>query len=367
MSKNLLKVLPLAAATLVASSAFGAMEASLDQQMKQVRTMTEADTYGAKTADATFAPESNGFSLSVDLLYWYARIGGTDYVYTDDNLTSTLPLNGNTQEIDFDWDFGFRIGAGYQFDHDCWDVKAVYTYFESSGDDSTNAGLNSSLIPLKGTSFIIDGTDDSFTSSTKATSQLNFDYDDVQLDLGRAFFVSRYLSFRPSFGLKGTWIDFTQTSKYSGGNQAGQPDVNTVTVSDEDDFSGMGIVAGLSSNWYFGKGFSIFGNLASAMVYGNHKITHKEEYSANVDNKIRLFGNMHRWMPSVDYGLGVAYQVSLEDKKQAFEVSLGFEGTYIWSANQNLQVNNVNTPIKYNRYNEDISMHGVTLHAKWMF
>lgn len=340
----------------------------LEKQMKQVRTETASMTYGANTASARPDVEGQGFFLSFDILYWQSRIGGTEYAYTDDSPTGVKPVNGRVKEMDFNWDWGLRAGIGYNFDHGDWDIYANFTYFTNNSSTMVTGGLNGSVIPLRGSLAVTESTANNFQFyyAQKATAQYKFQFDRVDLELGRNFFVARDLSFRPHIGLVTAWINQAETVRYTGGALLGG---NTVQVKDKCDFWGIGPRAGMNSNWYLTDGFSIFGNISAALVYGQFSVTEKNWYSATPDTNImRINASMHRFAPTAALQLGLAYDQYICNNTQHIGLRLGWDTQYWWSMNQMLRV--VQGEFDYTSYArlaQDVSLQGVTFEIRWDF
>ncbi len=381
MKLDFLRKIPIAIVSLlVSSTAFAAMDmdsrvTSLERQMPQVRTDTAMGNCGCTTAIAR--PEVRGcgchsWYLTLDLLYWHAKVGGTEYAYSDQDPIGALPVKGRTKDMDFSWDWGLRVGLGYNFDHDGWDANFQYTWYDTSGSDSTSAGLNSSTIPLKGSSGIVATTtnpDHRFVFCHSAKSQYDLNYSAVDLELGRAYFVSCKLSFRPHWGLKSAWIDQEQIVRYTGkpqnDNELGLG-INTVHIKDTCDFWGLGPRTGVQSKWHLGCGFSIFGNVSGAILFGYFDVDHKEKWTGNPSNRIRLNANRHAFSPTTQFQLGLRYDRYVNERKQHIGIGLGFEGQYWWRQNQMLKIDDAQV-LKYERYSEDVSMHGITLDVKFDF
>lgn len=258
-----------------------------------------------------------------------------------------------------------------------------YTWFDTNGSDGTRAGVNSSIVPLKGSSQIVATTNgaignvgDLFTFCDSAKSQYDLDYQALDLELGRAYFISSKLSFRPHWGLKTAWIDQEQITRYTGGNPVANPNVqgadllglgiSTVHVKDDCDFWGIGPRAGVESKWHLGYGFSFFGNVAGALLFGFFDVDHRERWSAIEDNTIRLHANRHAFSPTVQFQLGLRYDKYIHNNRQHVGIGLGFEGQYWWRQNQMLKIDDA-AVLKYERYSEDISFHGVTLDIRFDF
>lgn len=363
--------------------------AELEHQMSQLRVRTAEDTYSPKTATARPEVDGQGWFITFGILYWQARVGGTEYAYTDigsptpsnagAGVGNALPISGRTKDMSFDWDWGLRIGLGYNFQHDNWILNGEYTWFDTNGSDSTRKNQNDSVIPLRGSSRI---TFDPalrtpfFIFALSAKSQFNFSYDAIDLELGRAYFISGKLSFRPHYGVKAAWFDLEQIVRYTGGSPgtvpgANVPEIvglngNTVHIEDTCHFWGVGPRVGFNTKWYLGNGFTFFGNLAGALLYGYFDVEHEERYSAYINNSIDLDANRHAFSPTAQMQLGLHYDTYVYNGKQHIGIGLGFEAQYWWRQNQMLKVDDsFNT--QYERYAEDLSMHGVTFDLKWDF
>lgn len=356
------------------STVFGASVdkrvSELEKQMKEVRAENAMGNSGVYTAPARADVDGYGFFIWAGPIYQEAHVGGTEFVYTDQDPAATLPIRGRVKDIDFDWDWGFRVGIGANVEHDNWDVNLWYTHFDSSGSKSVDGGFNGSLIPLKSSASIV-GACNGFTEfeySTIAKSQFDADFNIINLELGRPYFISRDLSFRPHLGLESTWIDLQQVTRYSGGNL----DVNTVHVKGESDFWGLGPRGGLDSKWFLAKGFNIFGNLAAALLYGRFDVDHREKFSlCQNTNRISLSANTHKFVPTVQVQLGLGWDRYFNDQKQHVGIRLGYDASYFWRANQMIgnEFNRTSTSRapKMNRTSEDVSMHGLMIDARVTF
>ena len=148
--------------------------------------------------------------ITAESIYWYQRTNGTQFAYSNSSLTTTLPLNGRTKDINFSGNWGIRVGGGKNITFDQWDVFAHFTYFRNHVSGSARAGQSSTLIPLRGSVITQLGVD-------SAKSNYSLDFYNIDLELGRHYYVSEKLSFRPFIGIKNVWIDQHQVIRYTGG------------------------------------------------------------------------------------------------------------------------------------------------------
>lgn len=343
----------------------------LEHQMKQVGTETAIGTYGANTATARPEVDGTNWFLTFDLLYWRARVGGTEYAYTDQDRAATLPIKGRKKHMEFSWDWGIRAGLGYKFEHDGWDFHGEYTWWDTSGSDSVRAGLNSSIIPTRGSSSITGASPFIYCTSAKALYDL--EYQAVNLELGRDYYVSSTVSLRSHWGVKTAWIDQEERVRYTGGDPSQNANLtflglqgNTVHVKDYCDYWGIGPRTGIDTRWYMGNQLSIFGNVAGSLLWGHFDINHKEDYTASHDGRIKLSANRHAFSPMVQFQLGMCYDTYFQHDEHHIVLALGFEGQYWWRQNQMLKIQDM-AELRYERYSEDLAFYGITGSFRWDF
>ena len=385
MNTNMMKKVPIALAALASSVVCADMDTrvtQLEAQMRQVRTQTARQTYGASTASARPLEEAQGIRFNFDIFYAHARPNGVEFNYVDGQATGSnanqpvLPLNGLVNDISFQWDWGFKVGVGYNFEHDGWDANAQYTYFDTSASTSSNPGSNSYTVPLVGWAALPEGVggDEFFVYSDNATGLSDLEFDVVDLMLGRNYFMSKYLSMKPSFGLKATWIKFNKEARFTGGSSnENSPELGfnlgdaTIYVKDRSNYWGMGPATGVDTNWYLGCGFSIYGNASGSLLFGRYQVWHRESSTITdrSDKTIDLDANVHAFVPVVDLNLGLAYGTYVANKEQYVEFSLGYECTYYWNATQCLDVDQTDVLFSVKRDPQDIGVQSIVARFTW--
>lgn len=370
----------------------------LEKKVDMMSTKTVMGTYGPKTALARPEPNGQGGFITFDVLYWHAKVGGTEYVYSNAYTPNgDFPrADGTLREIDFDWDWGLRVGLGYNMYHDGWDTYLQYTYFNSNGQSRSGASGASALVPNRGNNAISEGSgvyspssgellSSVFNFASNATSNYNFDFDGLELELGRNYFVSRSLAFRPHFGIKSVWLNIKQETRFSGGpilptdSTSGTVfglGANTAQVHDKNKLWALGPRTGFNSKWFLTNGFSFFGNASAGLLYGYFDTETKNWFSLDSDtHQIRLKSKIHRFVPMAEMRLGLAYDQYIYNDKQHIGISLGYDAQYLWRANQSIKpdyplyntFSNVDPNMAYTRFSEDVSMYGVSLEVRWDF
>src|SRR5260370_1006866 len=74
-----------------------------------------------------FAPDCWGFYVKVEPLIWQAHVNGLPVVLVD--YSGTVPADesySRYKTISFNWDWGVRVGLGFNSTHDAWDMLAQW-------------------------------------------------------------------------------------------------------------------------------------------------------------------------------------------------------------------------------------------------
>jgi hypothetical protein len=327
-----------------------------------------------------------GLYLFADALYWHADVTNSDWAFVSNAGSPTNPAAGANQELAFKWNWGFRVGLGYEFDHDQWDSDIYYTWFRNSaanGSTSQTAfttptggsavSLNSDLPDLSGVT-ILTGA-----ANTKLTFQV------LDWELGRSFYISNSISLRPHIGVKGAWIKLTEAESYTGSAAA----LVAYSVSNETRSWGVGPSAGINSNWYFGcantmppngrgdakdrPGFSIFGDVSGALMYGHFKNSHSEAgltAAGAASNGFVPSGlNRNLMVPVLTGVLGLAWDMCFACDKMHLGIRAGYELQYWFRQNQrfgSFQTSGFAAP-PYNRTVGDLALQGLTIDVRFDF
>lgn len=377
MDKYTLKYIPLAA--LVASTAFGGLNdesrtSQLEKQMAQVRAETSNGTYGAKNGAGNPQTDGYGIFLDLNILYWRSNTGNTTVAFSDQSIGNALPLTGSLQNVNPSWDWGFRVGAGYNFEKDSWDGSVQYTYFRGSSSASKSAGQNDRFVPEKGTATIVSPVLFSNIQAQSYSSSVNLNLDNIDAQLGKNYHVSSDLALRPFVGLATTWLTANQSSQYSGGTTLG---VNSIMVNDTCKFWGMGPEIGMDTKWTLGSGFSLFGNIMGSFLYGNFDIRHQNWYTGlmvagGANHSITMDGDMHSFVPTFRSFTGLRYDQYIDNNAQHIGVELGYDLLYFFSANQQLVEDGPGTDLvtallHYSYANQYVAFQGLTFGITWDF
>lgn len=375
----------------VSASAFAGTDmesrvSELEKKVDMMSTTTAIGTFGPKTALARAEPNGMGWRISVDVLYWQTKVGGTEYAVGLNGYTnSTFARKYYVQEPRFQWDFGFKVGAGYNFEHDGWESNLEYTYFRNNAHDhvAQNHLPSAVLSPIIDEAAILGAPNfDTALSAggllpyaTEGKAYVRNKYDNLKLDLARDFFVSKYLSVKPSFGVQATWINLRRNVKFTGGgtaftaidnNYSSQMAVtktytarglgsNFVREYARSEFFGIGPKAGVDTRWHLVENFCFYANTEAALLFGRFKLDRALTNTAQTGNSLDGYFSFHRLNPTVRFDLGVTYDKYMMCDTQHLGISLGYENVYYWDVNY------------IDLLPAGLGMYGVTLKFVWDF
>ncbi|NGX45596.1 MAG: hypothetical protein K940chlam2_00752 [Chlamydiae bacterium] len=299
------------------------------------------------------------FVVSLEGFYWSSHQDGMEFAIENDVFVPATPTRIQTEELnnlidaeyknpDFSWEFGFRVGLGYNSTHDGWDITGYWTWYNGRASSHLEAERddNHTLLPLwsaigrsSGAGGVLWATD--IESHWKLSLNL------IDVELGREFWVSKYMTLRPHVGLRGAWVDQDYEIEHKGGiwSTLTTPTNNAVTL--KNDFKGVGVRAGFNSIWNIGKGFALFGDSAVSLVYGRFKVKHDEWNRAALTpfGKTRILETEDHFNASramTDLALGLQWSTPFGQKCQyGFTLGLSWEHHMFFDQNQMWRVNNI--------------------------
>jgi len=254
-----------------------------------------------------------------DVLYWHAA----EIVPWSQTLTGSIPPSAvDFNTVSFGWDPGIRAGLGYQLNYDEWDTQLYYTWFRTSASDAIPLGSENVLSIFVGAGLSVAALYK--TASVKWNILFNmFDW-----DLGRNFFVSEGLSFRPFLGVKGGWIHQSLNTHWENPDF---PVLNVFLTADEklkNNFWGVGPKMGVSGRWSFANkarsSFGLFGDFQGAFLWGHWSF--KDFFRNNLSEEIPSYVEP-KDLGTLMFGvlMGFSWDVAFNSDRVHFTTRLGYE------------------------------------------
>ncbi len=179
-------------------------------------------------------------------------------------------LNQKEEKPSFDWEIGWKIGLGYNMNHDQWDLYSYWTSLSSK----TIQTLDSTSYEIQTLVRVNEADLTAVDFVNHNSSYVKFDLNSVDLELGKSFYTRQkkksYLALRPFIGLKWALLKeeffiFAKTTQTS----EDFPKYMKLPY----EFNGIGLSLGLNSYFNVARHFCLIGNLAPALLYGQTKTT----------------------------------------------------------------------------------------------
>lgn len=302
----------------------------LERQMLEVGSYHNGRTFGAKFAPAS--PVVSDWELSADVLLWQASVGETEYACSTTNLTVNeirYPFKGTISDISFGWDFGFRCSVGKQNVYDEYDLILSYTRYFVTEREGYRKDLPSGFFGLTGF----------FDPALVAKSRYRLHYQNIDLEMGKAYFITQRILVRSHIGLKTSWITQKQDSFYSFNIRKDDLVSFSSKLKDNCRFWGIGPRVGFHSRWYFCPEVSLINKMGGSLLYGYYKV--EDLYESNesrvVGGDIRqtigrtdLKGTCHHFSPFAEILIGLSWNRTYLQDKIVVMASLNYEMNYFW-------------------------------------
>lgn len=286
--------------------------------------------------------------ITADFILWTPREEGLEYAMTGAFNPSS---QGSLREPDFGIEPGFKVGLGLNLGHDGWDVFAEYTWLTSSANDSVRSN---SMAWLWRT----------IAPPQRASANWDFDFSVIDLELGRNFFVSQYLTLRPHYGFKGTWQDQDYTSRAEVRDAADNL-VSRDTMKQDFDYWGFGVRTGMDTAWHFNKSWSLYGNFAISALWSGFDIDRKDTlFTQATDTTTTLLNtenNFHTVLPVLELAIGLRWEMWFSNDDYHFGIDAGWEEQVWWGMNRLIVQG------QPQRDNGDLTMQGLTLKFRFDF
>ena len=165
-----------------------------------------------------------------------------------------------------DWRFGFKVELGYLLPHDGWDLSLNWTRFNHDTQKENSVDLSKERIFTQG--IASDNFDSGFPVgeffyiTQKVKAKWDLDFNTLNLQIGHSYWVGNALMLKPQVGLTSAWINQDYDIHYTNLFSYDSGIASKVFSKKDNDFWGIGCIAGLNSRYAFAREWSIYGNLA---------------------------------------------------------------------------------------------------------
>lgn len=295
----------------------------------------------------------------LEYLYWkpFVEHAHPCTLITSDRINVGIPISqassshttSRNKDFRFDWDSGFRVGLGYGFPCDKWGLALTWTHYRTDaffsesgfGSFDTDEGFVKDVkMPIPG--FISSdqtGLLIGFQTGSLA-AKWNFQFNQVDLDFFRDFYVGCSLSLKPYVGLRALILKNTIDSyaQYQVADQDisnfGFP-FNQSTFSQRlrSDLKSFGLKGGLESFWEVTCGLGVYGNVGASLIYANYETENKTQISGTtIDNGgLKVTGDVETpyWFQTLkmmsDLSIGIQWRQAINCNQNLVVIKAGWE------------------------------------------
>ncbi|MBI3237065.1 MAG: hypothetical protein HYZ48_05145 [Chlamydiales bacterium] len=285
------------------------------------------------TPSARGCSNETSIYLAGSFIYW--KSGYSDMIISSRLQNSLLPQNQKQKKISLNnqYDPGFKVGLGCNFQRDVWDLFLNWTRLESNVTNRAHTHTPK-LVTLLG-SLVASGQNDTFVG-THLKANWDFHFNSVDLELGRNFYIGKYLSLRPYAGAKGAWIKQDLKVSYKGAVEGvqGTPFLEPITGHYKDHMWGVGPRIGLNSRWVLGKcNIAFLADLAGSLIWEDFQPYSRVHFvnplTGNGPFIERITGHQTQLNPIAEVFVGFDWGHCF-DERVYFNLSAGYEMQYLW-------------------------------------
>lgn len=305
-----------------------------------------------------------GFFVTADLIYWKAHEEDLDFAMSGSGGTSSsftpVTKTGDVHKPHFEWEAGFRVGAGYTLPKRLWDLTAVWTRFNTDAKASSHSGEPALLM-------ILDDPNFATSTLTSASAKLKLHYNTLDFEVGRDYRLTRRTVIHPHGGIRGLWIDQNYSIDYNYGSIVHE-------LKFDNDYHAGGLRAGFDTEWFLNPHLAFFGNLCASLVAGNFHIKQKYDEVFNSSSPpLGVYNHFHDeffdLIPEVDLAMGIHLESYANKDRWRFEVNLGWELTVWFHQNmiRELHGHTSATGGSSHKFKGNLTLQGATIDVKLHF
>ena len=280
---------------------------------------------------------SRDFYVHGEFLLMKPTEEGLEYAIDQDTTgTVVFPLtNGKIKGFsrgsdEWDWRYGFRVGFGAYVMHDAWNIQADWTYIKIKSDSEVSNDGTGILLPIyypPSTPILMNN----------ASSRWSGDYNTMDVMMGKPYHVSRYYISNPMFGIRAGWIDQDYHIRYFSAGIGG-PLIKRNTWL-KNDYWGAGIRGLYEGQFLLGSGFSFYGKIAFALLFGKFDLSQQSENLtvADIGNRAleyRTEDSFYSVQPNAELGMGFSWSRFFHKNQYQISLKVGYEFHHWWDQNQ---------------------------------
>jgi hypothetical protein len=263
------------------------------------------------------ADQKAGWSLGVEALYWQPSNGDLTYALVADKqswLMGETPVDGNTFEVDPDYDWGFKVIGQYYFTGAKNSILASYTRFRTDAKDSVS--VENCDYRVWSTIIHPDVNDE---RGTWASAKADFDYDSFDVMFGQVMNPQGKLNLEVAAGVRYSDLGVKMNALYrtpegsSDSDYEFQEDGTEITV--ESSYKGIGPRLAAFGSCDLGGGIGVVANVGTSLLIGDLKASHMQydhDNSEKYFDEVQVKKEPRHVVVEVDADLGLTYTYAMQ-------------------------------------------------------
>ncbi len=306
------------------------------------------------------AEVADGINLFLvgEFLYLQPQENGMAYaIKTNDPIHTTDNDKLSYKNLDFGYRTGYRGGIGFNIPHDQWDLYLSWMHYNTHAKNTSSAHNGTGLIPLwSGVTFDSLPT---IAYATHAQARLRLNINIFDLELGREYYVGKWVTLRPSLGVRTAFIHQHYHILYN------PFIVDALSFSDQiklkNECWGVGPKVSINSQWNLWLGFHFYGSAALSLLYSHFEIRRHENFTDLDKAPLSSRQNLELVRAVADLAAGIGWDIMLVGNQYHVALRAGYEQHLYFGQNQLDQI--TYTPFHANVISNlgDLSLAGWTL------
>ncbi len=291
--------------------------------------------------------------ITVDFIYWELLADQLDLGTI--NITSPSPQEFKVLKFKTVYHPGFKVGVGTYFKKDDWDLFVQYTRLNKTETTFFNPANKTGTFY---TAWFLTsvGSFNLSNISTDIKAVWKMDLDKIDIELGRSYYLSKWLIVRPFISLSSHILDqryelsLTTNQLYS-------------SLTKNDSWS-IGPRFGISTNWILYKGFKLFGYGALSLLFAENEIKGSGEENLIIYNVEKVDKYILRDVQELKLGIG--WESYFTHDKWHIDITAAYEAQRYSHTNYMSYISQINTEGNEIK-SGDLYVHGLTLSARFDF
>lgn len=260
-------------------------------------------------------------------IYWQPRL--QDFTTTAQQTAIVgSQTTATVKSPNFSYAPGFKLGIGYKFKPDGWDLFVNWTWIHARPKNSWHAksAAFQTFVPPLSLPFPLPPL------ATDVSTRGKITFNSLDLELGKRFLVLKNVSLRPFGGLKTAWFKYRFNTTFDGVvSQTDASVLTNVVDTSKDRVWGIGPRAGLNSRWIFGRSnFAFVANAAASLLWERFRPKASATFTDDgVAGGVILKENIKEFKPSAELFVGFDWGACVS-KEVFINLSAGYEVQYWW-------------------------------------